>query len=85
MSLEGTVERDNIFVFVQPLTKLTEIPIIDGIINLQEAVDGWWSGLLVGVFNITKCNVISSVDAYCNECLKTWQFNAAGIRLYQRV
>ena len=78
MSLEGTVKRDNIFMFVQPLTKLAEIPIVDGVINLQEAVDGRWRGLLVCVFDITKCNVITSIDACCNECSKTWQFNAAG-------
>ena len=34
MSLESTVERDNIFMFVQPLTKLVEIPIVDSVINL---------------------------------------------------
>ena len=71
VSLEGTLERDNIFVFVQPLAKLVEIPIADGIITLQEAVNGRWRGLLVGIFNVTKSNVIASVDTDCNECLKT--------------
>ena len=83
MPLEGMVKRDNIFVFVQPLTKLAETPIADGVINLQEPVDGWWRGLLVGVFNITKCNVAALIDSHCNECLETWQFNAAGVSLHQ--
>ena len=77
------VKRDNILVFIQPLTKLAEIPVIDRIVNLQEAVNGRQRGLLVGIFNVTKCNVVSSVDSDCNECTKTGQFNATGIRLYQ--
>ena len=39
VSFEGTVERENIFVFVQPLTKLTVTPIAEDIINFQEAVN----------------------------------------------
>ena len=54
MSLESTAQRDNIFVFVQPLTKLAETPVADGVINFQETVNGRWRGLLAGIFNITK-------------------------------
>ena len=39
MSLEGTAERDNIFLFVQPPAKLVETPIVDGVVNIQEAVN----------------------------------------------
>ena len=83
MSLESTVERDSIFVFVQPLTKLAEISIVDGVINLQETVNGRWRGLLVGILNNTESNAVALVDTDCNECSKTWQFNAAGMCLCQ--
>ena len=39
MFLEGTEDRDIAFVFVQPLTKLVETPITEGIINFQDAID----------------------------------------------
>ena len=43
MSLEGMVERDNIFMFVQPLAKLAKTPITDGVVNFQETVNQrWW-------------------------------------------
>ena len=83
MPLEGTVERDNISVFVQPLAKLAQILMADSVINLQQAVNGRWRGLFVGIFCITKSNAVASVDTVCNECPKTWQFNAAGISLHQ--
>ena len=78
MSLEGTAQRDNIVVFVQPLTKLMETPVTDGVINFQEAVDGRGT-----VGNITESNAVALVDTDCNECPKTHQFNAAGTHLCQ--
>ena len=77
--------RDNIYMFVQPPTKLAETPVIDSVINLKEAVNGGRRGLLVGIFNITKSNVVASVDTDCNECPKTCQFNAAEMSLCQHM
>ena len=45
--------------------------------NLQEAVDGRWRGLLVGVFNITKGNVceICELTASCEHFETTSLFS----------
>ena len=34
---------------------------------------------MVGIFNITKSNVVAPVDTDCNEFSKKWQFNAAAL------
>ena len=75
------MERDNIFVSVQPLAKLAEIPIVDGVVNFQKTVNQKWWELLVGIFNITKSIAVALIDADCNEHSKTWQFNTAGMCL----
>ena len=55
----------------------------ESIINFQETINQMWWGSLAGIFSITKRNATTPFHTHGNECLETWQFNAAGMGLQQ--
>ena len=70
--MKSSVKRDHIFESIELLVEPIEIPVVDGIVNFQKAVDGWRRRLLVGVLDVSKRYIISPFGAHSEKKMETW-------------
>ena len=70
--VRGWPEQGNdILEFVELDAEAAKMPILKGIVNLEETIDGGWRGLLVSILHISEGNVVSAIHAFSNEGAET--------------
>ena len=67
MTLEGTVQRNDEVLAVNLLAEAMKIPIEESIVNFEKAINQRRRRLLIGIVNISKTDVVATVDAFGNE------------------